>query len=131
MRYDQTIGNYPIFRLVMPDFRVDSYVLLPRLPWSFLAMLERPADFRGFYADFRGMLPKTATADFRGFYADNAEENSFCVILRFILRCSAVSIELTFCVGLCLVCVGLRVVPNTVRNDHSTCMPYPRRQRSS
>ena len=37
----------------------------------------------------------------------------------------------SFCVDLRLVCVGLRVVPNTVRNDHSTCMPYPRRQRSS
>ena len=27
-----TIGNYPTFRLAMPDFGVRTYVLLPRLP---------------------------------------------------------------------------------------------------
>gem|GEM_PF-6246305 len=29
----ETIGNYPIFRLVMPNSGVRTYVLLPRLPW--------------------------------------------------------------------------------------------------
>jgi len=27
-----TIGNYPVFRLAMPDFWGSTYVLLPRLP---------------------------------------------------------------------------------------------------
>ena len=29
---EETIENYLIFRLVMPDFGVRTYVLLPRLP---------------------------------------------------------------------------------------------------
>ena len=28
----ETIGNYPTFRLAMPDSGVSTYVLLPRLP---------------------------------------------------------------------------------------------------
>ncbi len=28
----ETIGNYPTFRLAMPDHGVRTYVLLPRLP---------------------------------------------------------------------------------------------------
>ena len=30
---EETIGNYPTFRLVMPDSGVRTYVLLPRSPW--------------------------------------------------------------------------------------------------
>ena len=30
---EETIENYLTFRLVMPDFGVRTYVLLPRSPW--------------------------------------------------------------------------------------------------
>ena len=36
---DGAIENYSIFRWVMLNFRVSSYALLPRLPWSLLVML--------------------------------------------------------------------------------------------
>lgn len=38
----ETIGNYPTFRLAMPDFQVRSYALLSRLPVAQLLLIEPP-----------------------------------------------------------------------------------------
>src|SRR3989338_4186350 len=35
-----TIGNYPVFRLAMPDFWGSTYVLLPRLPVALAGPLD-------------------------------------------------------------------------------------------
>ena len=35
-----TIGNYPVFRLAMPDFGGSTYVLLPRLPVALAGPLD-------------------------------------------------------------------------------------------
>ena len=42
----ETIGNYLTFRLVMPDFRVRSYVLLPRLPRVYTLSTCMPYPYR-------------------------------------------------------------------------------------
>ncbi len=36
----RTIGNYPTFRLAMPDFGGSTYVLLPRLPVALAGPLD-------------------------------------------------------------------------------------------